>query len=119
MNICSFIINLKIVLWFFTLKRAIMQFLLLAYDGTDPGAPDRRLKVRQGHLDKIKTLKKSGEFLFGGAILDEEGKMIGSMILYEFPDRKTLDEKLKDEPYFTEGVWEKSEIRPFRLAKIE
>jgi uncharacterized protein YciI len=96
-----------------------MQFLLLAYDGTDSGAPDRRLSVRQEHLDKINSLKKSGEFLFGGAILNDEGKMIGSMILYEFPDRKTLDEKLKDEPYITEGVWTKIEIKPFRLAKIE
>jgi uncharacterized protein YciI len=96
-----------------------MQFLLLAYDGTDSGAPERRLRVRPGHLDKISTMKRSGEFLFGGAILNDEGKMIGSMVLYEFPDRATLDETLKDEPYITEGVWTKIEIKPFRLAKIE
>jgi uncharacterized protein YciI len=96
-----------------------MQFLLLAYDGTDPGATERRQKVRQGHLDKISELKKNGEFLFGGAILNDEGKMIGSMVLYEFPDRAALDERLKDEPYITEGVWKNIEIKPFRLAKIE
>jgi uncharacterized protein len=96
-----------------------MQFLLLAYDGTDSAAPERRLKVRQEHLDKISNLKKNGEFLFGGAILNDEGKMIGSMILYEFPDRETLDERIKDEPYITTRVWEKIEIKPFRLAKIE
>ena len=96
-----------------------MQFLLLAYDGTDLAAPERRLKVRQEHLDKISNLKKSGEFLFGGAILNDEGKMIGSMILYEFPDRMSLDDRLKDEPYITGGVWKKIEIKPFRLAKIE
>ena len=96
-----------------------MQFLLLGYDGTDSGAENRRLKVRQEHLDKISIFKKSGEFLFGGAILNDEGKMIGSMIVYEFPDRKTLDEKLKDEPYITNGVWKKIEIKPFRHAKIE
>lgn len=96
-----------------------MQFLLLAYDGTDLAAPERRLNVRQEHLDKISNLKKSGEFLVGGAILNDEGKMIGSMILYEFPDRTTLDDRLKDEPYITEGVWKKIEIKPFRLAKIE
>jgi uncharacterized protein len=96
-----------------------MQFLLIAYDGTDPDAENRRLKVRQEHLDKISNLKRNGEFLLGGAILTDEGKMIGSMILYEFPDRKALDERLKDEPYFTTGVWGKIEIKPFRLAKIE
>jgi uncharacterized protein len=96
-----------------------MQFLLMAYDGTDSAAPERRLKVRQTHLDKISNLKKNGEFLFGGAILNDEGKMIGSVIVYEFPDRATLDKRLEDEPYITEGVWKKIEIKPFRLAKIE
>jgi uncharacterized protein YciI len=95
-----------------------MQFLLLAYDGTDPEALQRRLKVRESHLDKIENLKKTGEFLFGGAILDENGKMIGSMIVYDFPDRQSLDEILKDEPYITGGVWKKIEIKPFRHAKI-
>jgi len=95
-----------------------MQFLLTAFDGTDPEAPERRLKVRQGHLDKISILKKNGEVVFGGAILNDDGQMIGSMIVYDFPDRLSLDKKLKDEPYITEGVWQKIEIRPFRLAKI-
>jgi len=96
-----------------------MQFLLLAYDGTDPLALQRRLKVRDEHLRKISGLKKDGEFLFGGAILDDNGIMTGSMIVYDFPDRATLDERLKNEPYITEGVWKKLEIKPFRVAKIE
>jgi Uncharacterized protein conserved in bacteria len=96
-----------------------MQYLLLAYDGTDPGALQRRLNVREEHLNRISLLKKSGEFLFGGAILDDNGKMIGSMIIYDFPDLQSLEEKLKEEPYITKKVWEKTEIQPFRLAKIE
>lgn len=96
-----------------------MQFLLIAYDGNDRDALKRRMEVRPEHLEKVAGLKESGEFLLGGAILDEEGKMIGSMIVYDFPDRKSLEERLKDEPYITGGVWEKIEIRPFRLAKIE
>jgi len=94
-----------------------MQFILIGYDGTDEGALDRRMAVRSEHLEKIEILKKSGEFLLGGAILDDSGKMIGSTIVYEFPDRAALDEKLKDEPYFTKGVWKKIEIHPFRMAK--
>jgi hypothetical protein len=97
----------------------IMQYLLTAYDGTDSGALERRMRVRPGHLDRISVLKKAGEFLFGGAILDENGTMIGSMILYEYPDRASLDRQLKNEPYITEGVWVKFDIRPFRLANIE
>jgi uncharacterized protein YciI len=96
-----------------------MQFLLTAYDGTDAEAPERRLKVRESHLKKISMLKKSGGFLFGGAILDADGKMTGSMIVYDFPDRQSLDAMLKEEPYISEGVWKKIEIKPFRLASIE
>jgi uncharacterized protein YciI len=96
-----------------------MHFLLVAYDGTDSGALERRMKVREDHFKRINTLKKAGEFLSGGAILDEDGKMIGSMIVYDFPDRQSLEESLKDEPYLTGGVWEKTEIMPFRLAKFE
>lgn len=95
-----------------------MQFILIAYDGTDPDAENRRLNVRQEHLEKIVNWKERGEFICGGAILSNEGKMIGSMVLYDFPDRASLDERLKEEPYITMGVWKKIEIQPFRLAKI-
>lgn len=96
-----------------------MQFLLIALDGTDAGATDRRMEARPEHLKNVAVLKGRSEFLFGGAILDENDKMIGSMIVYEFPDREALDESLKSEPYIINGVWSKIEIRPFRLAKIE
>ncbi|MBI5009123.1 MAG: hypothetical protein HZB98_05635 [Bacteroidia bacterium] len=96
-----------------------MQFILIAYDGTDQEALERRMKVRQEHLEKIEILKSRGEFLAGGAILDDDGKMIGSMIVYEFPDRNALDKSLQDEPYFTKGVWHKVEIKPFRMAPLK
>jgi hypothetical protein len=96
-----------------------MQFLLIAYDGTDPDAENRRLNVRQEHLEKIVNWKKKGELVFGGAILNDNGKMIGSMVLYEFQNRAALDERLKDEPYIYAGVWKDIKIMPFRLAKIE
>ncbi|MBN2764390.1 MAG: hypothetical protein JXR41_14950 [Bacteroidales bacterium] len=96
-----------------------MQYLLIAYDGTDPGARDRRMKSRPEHLEKIAVVKKAGEFLCGGAILDDSGNMTGSMIVYDVPDRKTLEERLRNEPYIYNKVWEKVEIRPFRMAKVE
>ncbi|HVN58464.1 MAG TPA: YciI family protein [Bacteroidales bacterium] len=96
-----------------------MQFLLTAYDGPDAEAIRRRMEIRPEHLEKIAILKRKGEFLFGGAILDDSGNMIGSMILYDVPDRQSLDERLKDEPYITHGVWKKVRIEPFRLANIE
>ncbi len=95
-----------------------MQFILIAYDGNDAGAQARRMKVRPEHLEKIEKLKKTGEFLFGGAIINESDEMIGSMIVYDFPDRAALDKHLKEEPYIYGRVWEKIEIMPFRAVKI-
>ena len=43
----------------FFLKINTMQFLLVAYDGTDPGAHARRLKARPGHLENVAVLKSA------------------------------------------------------------
>ncbi len=94
-----------------------MQFLLIAYDGTDGEAFRRRSKVRPEHLENVDKLRQKGEFLFGGAILDDNENMIGSVIVYEFPDRQSLDKMLEKEPYITGKVWELIDIKPFRLAK--
>jgi uncharacterized protein len=96
-----------------------MVYILTAFDGTDPGAPERRMRVRPDHLEKISHVKKAGNYLFGGAILNDSGEMIGSVIFYDVPDRAALDKILENEPYINDKVWEKIEIRPFRPAKIE
>jgi uncharacterized protein YciI len=92
------------------------QFLVIAYDGTDPEAPARRLAARPGHLEGVKPMVASGEMIVGGAILDEAGAMIGSATVVEFADRAALDAWLARDPYVTGKVWQKIEIRPFRVA---
>jgi uncharacterized protein len=54
--------------------------------------------------------------LVGGAILNEAGDMIGSMLLVEFADRADLDAWLDADPYVTEDVWREVEVTPFRSA---
>jgi hypothetical protein len=95
-----------------------MQFILIALDGTDAGASERRLKNRPAHIEKIAQTKKAGNFIFGGAMLNDKDEMIGSAILYEVVNREELDRILKDEPYIINKVWEKIDIRPFRLVKV-
>ena len=95
-----------------------MQFILIAYDGTDPGAFDRRMAERTEHFSRIRKIKEEKHFIWGGAILDDNGKMIGSTVIYDYPDRESLDRMLANEPYITGGVWKKIEIQPFMLADI-
>ena len=95
------------------------QFLMLAYDGTDADAPARRRAARQAHFDHIKPMVERREISAGGAILDHNGTMIGSALFVEFPSRAELDAWLAREPYVQQKVWQKIEIRPFRLAVLD
>ena len=54
--------------------------------------------------------------LMGGAMLDDSGKMIGSVMVFDFPDRAQLDVWLKSDPYSTGGVWKSMEVNAFRVA---
>ena len=93
-----------------------MQFLVVAKDGTDEDALERRQKTRPTHLDSIAPLVEKGSVLVGGAMLDDAGDMVGSMLLVEFPDREGVDAWLSDDPYVTDGVWQDIEVHPFRTA---
>jgi uncharacterized protein YciI len=97
-------------------RRSDMQFLVIAKDGTDEGALERRQRTRPSHLESIGPLVDAGNVLVGGAILNDSGDMIGSMVLVEFPDRTDVDAWIARDPYVTDGVWRDIEITPFRTA---
>jgi uncharacterized protein YciI len=93
-----------------------MQFLVTAKDGTDEDALERRQRTRPSHLDSIGPLVESGSVLVGGAILNETGDMVGSMLQVEFPGREDVDDWLARDPDVTDGVWKEVEVHPFRTA---
>ncbi len=94
-----------------------MQFMLLGYDGKDGDALGRRLAVREQHLALGDRLAAEGTLLVAAAILDDDGKMIGSMLILEFPSRTELDAWLETEPYVTGDVWREIEISPVRVGR--
>jgi uncharacterized protein YciI len=94
------------------------QFLIHAYDHTDTQALDRRMAARPAHLDLVKKLKETGNFVLGGAILNDYGQMIGSNLIVQFETQEEFDAYLAIEPYIHQKVWEKIEIRPFRVANV-
>ena len=92
-----------------------MEFLLIAYDGDDEEALNRRLAVREQHLNFFDEYRRQGIFKYGCAILDENQKMIGSMIVCEFQCLKELEETwLSREPYVLGNVWKRIDIKPVR-----
>lgn len=94
-----------------------MNFALICRDG--PNATESRLAARTEHLENIHRMKAQGSIIDGGAMLDENGQMIGSIVLCSFPDRATLGVYLSNEVYVRLGVWQDIEIVPFRRVNWE
>jgi uncharacterized protein YciI len=94
-----------------------MDFLVIAMDGTDEGALERRMAARDEHIAGIMKLKEQGHFISGGAIMDDDGKMIGSAVIVDFPDRESVEECIAADPYTKGNVWQDVTIRPFRAVR--
>lgn len=93
-----------------------MQFLVTAYDFTDKEAVARRVLAREKHISFSNALIKKGQMIFGVALLDRNKKMIGSCCVYDFPTKEDLQNTLKNEPYITEKVWDKIEIKTCKVG---
>ena len=93
-----------------------MQFLVLAHDGTDSMALERRMAARPAHLELGRCLRAEGRHLYGVAMLDEAGRMTGSVLIVDYPSRAELDAWLAVEPYVTGKVWQRIEVRLCRVG---
>lgn len=82
------------------------QFIIIAYDGKDEAALQRRMDARDAHLSLVQELKASGNALAGIAIADDAGTMIGSVMVMDFPSRADCDAWLAREPYVAQRVWQ-------------
>ena len=94
-----------------------MQFIVIGRDGTDENALDRRMAAREAHLDTAKKMHESGRWLYAAAILNDEGKMAGSVIVCDFESREALQKEwLDNEAYVRGNVWETVEITRAAVA---
>ena len=91
-----------------------MQIIITAYDGQN--MLEKRMEVRPRHLQNLATIK--GKILCAGGLLDEEGKMKGSVMVIDFDSRECLDEYLKSEPYIKEKVWEKVTVESMNVVVL-
>ncbi|MEX2501436.1 MAG: YciI family protein [Trueperaceae bacterium] len=95
-----------------------MLYLVLAHDFDDDDAATRRGRVRQAHLDGVQPLADAGTLQMGGAFLDDDGTMRGSLMLIEADDAAAVRDIVLNDVYVRERVWDpdRIEIRPFRRA---
>lgn len=89
-----------------------MQFMVKAFDGE--GMLGKRMEVRPRHLEGMARL--GSHVICAGGLLDESGKMKGSVLILDFADRSELDAYLGAEPYMQEHVWERIEIERMNVV---
>ena len=92
-----------------------MQYLITAYDGQ--GMLERRMEVRPRHLENIGRL--IDKVVCAGGLLDDDGKMEGSVLVMDFASRDELGAYLDSEPYIAEGVWETVKVEPMNAVIVD
>lgn len=95
------------------------QYVIIARDGTDADALPRRMASRPAHLAGVKELKANGNYHIGGAILNDEGNMCGSVMILQFETEEQFQSWYNNEPYIQSGTWQSIEVQPFRVAAVE
>ncbi len=82
-----------------------MPFIIYAKD--KPNSP-LRAQYRGAHLDFVATCREV--FLYGGPMLDEAGKVVGSLMVLDLANRGALDAHMARDPYFVQGIFGSVEI---------
>lgn len=81
-----------------------MHFVVIGKD-KEGGAPRR--KHRAAHLEFVAG--HQAPVVYAGPLI-EDGRMVGSIFVFELPDREALGAHLARDPYFAEGIFETVEV---------
>lgn len=95
-----------------------MAWVVLGFDGADEGAAARRMSARDAHVAHITRSAGSGILALGLPLHDEQAQSLGSLMVIDAPDRAGLEAYLAAEPFATQGVWQRIETHPFRIAPL-
>lgn len=90
-----------------------MHFVVIGRDGSDDEALERRMRVREAHVENMKA--HIDHMIMAVATLNDEGQMNGSVMVVDFPSREALDEWLQDEPYVKGDVWREVTVMPGKI----
>ena len=78
-----------------------------------PGTLETRLATRPRHLD---YLAESKILKLAGALLDDDGKPVGSILIVEADDKAAAQAQADNDPYTAADIFESVEIHAWRLA---
>lgn len=88
------------------------HFAVIARDR--PGAEAARMAARADHFAYIERILD--RIAIAGPLKDEEGRFVGSILVYDVEDAAAARALVEADPYFAAGVWEPPEIHAFTAA---
>lgn len=89
-----------------------MLFAMIAKD--KPGMGETRTATRPVHLDHLTAMGQT--LVMAGALLDDEGKPEGSLMVIEAASLDEAKARFMVDPFVTEGIFGSIEIKPWRVA---
>jgi hypothetical protein len=87
-----------------------MLFAVIRHD--KPNSAELRLSERPRHLDYLETVLD--KIMYGGALLNDEGKQIGSILIIDVADKTAADAFAITDPYVDAGLFASTSIHQFR-----
>lgn len=95
-----------------------MDFVLLADDGQDPGAPARREAARPRQVAKIRTNVAAGRLVMSRPRLRTDGVTTGSLQVFRLADQAAMAACPASEPFAQTGIWTGWQALDFRIAPM-
>jgi uncharacterized protein YciI len=87
--------------------------LYAIYCTDNPDHLQTRLDNRPAHVEYLKRF--AGQHVCTGPLLSDDGqRMVGSLLVMEFADRKAAEEFAVGDPYARAGLFRSVAITPFR-----
>ena len=85
-----------------------MLFVIIGHDG--PDGARLRPQVRPAHLDNLRPLVERGKVVLAGPFTDGSG----SLIVIDMDSEAQATAFAHGDPYVTQGVFDRVEVKPFR-----
>jgi uncharacterized protein len=89
-------------------------FLLTAHDA--PDAAERRQANRAEHVARVTQAQANGVVKLGGPLLDDNGQMTGSFMVFALPTRQAVEDWIETDCYVLDHVWSSWTIQSVGIA---
>lgn len=88
------------------------HFIFTGIDRAD--GLEARMAAREAHLAYVRGQPET--VVLGGPLLDEAGKMVGSILVLDLPDMAAAKAFVAEDPYTQAAVFETASLRPWNIT---